>query len=92
MAATQNAPIAVSSPDSSVRNGQVTIAGVYWYQPQTIADTFVVQDDSGNTIIPGYCEVANQSQFIILPAPIFCPGGYKVSTLASGTLYVLFNN
>lgn len=79
-------PIAKSSADTLVTtlNG-LTIAAVYWLNPVTPGDTLVIQNEGGSTLLSARCEVANQSQLFQIP---FQVGGFKVSTIASGTVYI----
>jgi hypothetical protein len=80
-------PVAVSSTTSGSTGGVMTIASVYWYQPQNVGDLCILEDDAGSLIWKGYCEVANQSQVFKFPNP-FHINGYQVPTLGSGTLYL----
>ena len=80
----------VTSADGAVVTGQMNIRKLYWKSPATIADTCVIQDSAGNEIITLVCEVALQSQVVEFPQEGFYikPAGMKVSTLASGNLYI----
>jgi hypothetical protein len=69
-------------------NGPIFITEIYWENPVTIGDTFVLTDNTGTVIRIGRCEVANQSQVFSL-APMRVVSDFTVSTLASGTLYIL---
>lgn len=65
-------------------NQPIWVSSVYWLNPGTIGDVFVI---SGGLNLTGRCEVANQSQvFNFVPA--IMTGDFTVSTLASGTLYI----
>jgi hypothetical protein len=72
-------------------NGQGTLIKVYWENPQNVGDTFVLVDSvTGALLLPGRCEVANQSQIFdestgLSPIPF---KGIGCSALSSGTLYV----
>jgi hypothetical protein len=65
-------------------NQPITVTGVYWLNPVTIGDTFVI---SGGLVLNGRCEVAAQSQFFQL-IPGVLANDFTVSTLASGTLWI----
>jgi len=82
-------PIAVSSASGTAKSGQLRIKNVYWFNPTNIADAVSLQDENGNVIWEGRCEVANQSQDKTFPREI-CVNGYKVPTLDSGTLYIYY--
>jgi hypothetical protein len=63
------------------------VSEVYWFNPVTPGDTFVMTDTSGAVIRTGRCEVANQSQvFQFVPPRLLAD--FTVATLASGTLYI----
>lgn len=83
----QYLPIQVTATTAAVQNGWVNLAKVYWYQPTTTAQTVVLQDQNGNLVWEGYCEVANQSQVFEFPRPISV-SGWQVPTLAGGTLII----
>ena len=57
----------------------------YWFNPANIGDTIILQDDAGNLIWEGRCEVANQSQIITFPREIEV-NGFQVPTISSGNL------
>ena len=78
----------VSSAESSVTLGTTYIRRIYWYNPATIADTVVLQDGSGNEVITLRCEVANQSQLFDWGDGGLRLNGSKLSTLASGSVYL----
>lgn len=80
----------VTSADGAVVTGQLNVKKLYWKSPATIADTCVIQDGAGNEVITLVCEVALQSQVVdfINEGLFFKPTGIKVSTLASGNLYI----
>ena len=69
-------------------NGIVAVAYVYWFVPASIGDQFVLDDGSGNLVLPGNCEVAGQSQwFNFSGRPVQC-NGLALARNDSGTLYV----
>lgn len=66
--------------------GPFRIVSIYWLNPATIGDTFVIEDADGNVIKTARCEVANQSQeFEMFEKEVT---DYQVTTLGSGTLYI----
>ncbi len=77
-----------SSADSSPVTGTVKIRRIYWLNPVTPGDTVVLQDGNANEQITLRCEVANQSQFFNFAEGLGPLNGYKLSTLASGTVYL----
>ena len=77
-----------SSADSTPVLGTVKIRRIYWLNPTNIADTVVLQDGSANEVITLRCEVAAQSQFFSFDEGLGPLNGYKLSTLASGTVYI----
>ena len=68
--------------------GEMAIARVYWLNPVTIGDTFTLTNLTGNVILVGRAEVANQSQFFDFSALPITVDGVGVLQLSSGTLYV----
>jgi hypothetical protein len=80
----------VSSADSTPVASPFSIRKLYWKGPVTIGDTVVLQDSAANEIITLVCEVASQSQVVEFPNEGFriSAAGHKVSTIASGTLYI----
>ena len=79
----------VSSADTNPITGTVVFRRVYWLNPVTPGDTVVIQNASGTTELSLRCESANQSQFLDFENEgLEVVGGYKVSTIASGTLYL----
>lgn len=67
-------------------DGRIKITRVYWFNPTTLGHTVIIQDKNGRVIWEGRAEAANESQLANLEAGWY--PGYKVPTLASGTLYV----
>jgi len=79
----------VSSADSSALVGTTNFKKVYWLNPANSGDTVVIQDASANTVLSLRCESANVSQvFDFSTDPLGPLNGHKVSTIASGTLYI----
>lgn len=79
----------LSSADSNPILGTVTFRRVYWLNPSNSGDTVVIQNAAATTQLSLRCESANQSQFLDFENEGFeIVGGYKVSTIASGTLYL----
>ena len=66
-------------------NQPILVSMVYWLNPITIGDTFVISGPGLN--LTGRCEVANQSQVFQLIPPVLTKD-FTVATLASGTLYI----
>jgi len=67
----------------------IRIAKIYWENPGTIGDTFVIEDPISSLILwTGRCEVANQSQLFDWTARPLIWQDFCVPTLASGTLYI----
>lgn len=79
----------VSSADSAAVAGTIFIRRAYWLNPVTPGDTVVIQDNATNTQLSLRCETANQSQYLTFENEgLQIVGGHKVSTIASGTLYL----
>lgn len=79
----------LTSADSAVVSGTANVRMIYWLNPVNIGDTVVLQDGSANEQITLRCEVAAQSQvFEFLTEGLGPLNGSKVSTLASGTVYL----
>ena len=78
----------VTSADSSAITGTTVLRKLYWENPTNAGDTVVIQDGSANEQITLRCESANQSQVIDFNPEGLRIAGYKVSTLASGNLYI----
>ena len=80
----------VTTADGSVVKGQMHVKTLFWQTPVSVSDTCVVQDGAGNEIITLVCEVASQSQVVQFPDEglFIKPTGIKISTLASGDLYI----
>lgn len=68
--------------------GEMCIVRVYWYNPITPGDTFVLTDIAGDIIVQGRCEVANQSQWFDFSAMPVEVTGVAMGALSSGTLFV----
>jgi len=66
--------------------GQVAVARVYWYNPVTVGDIFILTNNEGKLIVRGRCEVANQSQFFDFSAIPLSTDGYGIAALSSGQL------
>jgi hypothetical protein len=84
---TNNIPLSITATTAAAVIGEFAVGAVYWFNPASIGDTAVLQDADGNALWSGRCEVANQSQFMPMPAA-FRVRGYAVPTLVSGTLYI----
>lgn len=68
--------------------GEMAVARVYWFNPVAPGDTFTLQDQSGNTIVTGRCEVAGQSQWFDFSSAPISVGGVGMGQISSGTVYV----
>lgn len=70
-------------------NQPINITEIYWVNPITVGDSFILNDQSGTLIRTGRCEVGNQSQlFQFIPAKRV--SDFIVPTLVSGTLYISY--
>jgi hypothetical protein len=64
------------------------VVKVYWENPTTAGNTFVIIDPtSSKVLLEGRAEANNQSQVFEFPVPITWRD-FRVSTLASGTLWI----
>jgi len=79
-------PFTLSAGQQKV--GGMAIGRVYWLNPGTIGDTFTLADASGNVILTGRAEVANQSQFFDFTGSPISVNGVGVNQMTSGTLYI----
>ena len=77
----------VSSAESSVTAGTTYIRRIYWLNPTNLGDTVVLQNGADTEQITLRCEVASQSQFFDWNEGLLINGS-KLSTLASGTVYL----
>jgi len=68
-------------------NGPIYVTEVYWLNPASSGDTFVITDSNSTTFLTGRCESANQSQVFPLVPPRSI-SDFTVGTLASGTIYI----
>jgi hypothetical protein len=66
--------------------GPLQLLEIYWLNPLTVGDTFVVTDGHGNVIKTGRCEAAGQSQIFQMYGKKI--SDFQVTTLASGVLYI----
>lgn len=78
----------ISLAQGAVESGEAAVARVYWLNPATIGDTFMLTDGTGHVILSGRCEVANQSQFFDFSTLPIEVNGIGVGQLSSGTLYI----
>ena len=81
-------PIVVTGTCSSsevIATGQIYVKWIYWYQPSTAAHLLTIVDAHGKSIVPAYCENANESQW--LPIYKTCDDIY-CTKIESGSLYI----
>ena len=84
----KGSPIKVTgttSADEEILDRPVYIKFVYWYNPTTAGDLFVLKDGAGGEIVEGRCETDGESQWL----PVFT--GYdsiRSDDVDSGTLYI----
>ena len=71
--------------DQVILNRLVYIKFVYWYNPTTAGDLFLLKDNSGQEILAGRCETDGESQW--MPVYIMC-NGIRSDDVDSGTLYI----
>ena len=74
-----------TSTSESISTKLTFIKFVYWFQPTTKGHLLSLKDTNGNIITQGYCEGANESQWL----PVF--GAFKGITcddMDSGSLYI----
>lgn len=98
MANTYANPIVISSTFTTGPNlgYGLRVKAVYWYNPQTAGDTFVIETTvTGVTLLVGVCQAQYQSQWFPFPMggliiPSTSVDDFKVPTLSSGTLYIYY--
>lgn len=83
----QYLPLQITATTAAVMSGQMNAALFYWYDPISVGDQVVFQDQNGAVVWQGRAEVASQSQVFRCPRPISI-GGWQVPTISSGTLFV----
>jgi len=74
-----------TATSESISTRNTFIKFVYWYQPTTKGHLLSLKDTVGNIITKGYCEAANESQYL----PVY--GSFKgisCDDLDSGSLYI----
>ena len=84
----KGSPIKVTgttSADQEILGRSAYIKFVYWYNPTTAGDLFVLKDKAGLEIVPGRCETDGVSQWL----PVYTKyNGIRSDDVDSGTLYI----
>jgi len=74
-----------TAADEAIFDHLVHIKFVYWYNPTTAGDVFVLKDNSGQEILVGRCETDGESQWM----PVYTKyHGIRSDDVDSGTLYI----
>ena len=74
-----------ASSDETITDVLAFVKWIYWYKPTTAGHLINITDKHGNTIVPGYCETDNESQW--LPIYSTCDG-IHCDNMDSGALYI----
>ena len=74
-----------TAADQVILDALAYIKFVYWYNPTTAGDLFILKDNSGQEILVGQCETDGESQWM----PVYTMyNGIRSDDVDSGTLYI----
>lgn len=74
-----------TAADQEILNRPAYIKFVYWYNPTTAGDLFVLKNQDGQEILAGRCETDGESQWL----PVYTRfNGIRSDDVDSGTLYI----